>query len=267
MIKTLLFLIFLIPIICRGQNDSLRKQPDVLRFIDGVAFTFSSPARWDGKDFLTLGGVIGGTALLTLADEPIRKFWQKQDSKFLDGVEEIGFPLGKPYAAYIVTGGFYLTGLVIKDKWAKDTGLILGTALLCSGAIQTVMKTAVGRARPGTEKGEYEFDPFNNTAAYHSFPSGHYAVAMTISTVLAVRVKSPVLKILFYTISGAVAISRMYSDDHWFSDIAFGGALGWFCSRTAQERIDSNSFKPRKDKHISWKVTPTPGGLSLKGNF
>lgn len=252
--------------------DSVKQETvthDGIRFIDGVTYTVSSPLRWKGKDWINLGGVIGGTALLTLVDKPVRNFWQDRDSKIWDGVERAGFHYGKPYAAFIMTGGFYLTGLVIKNEWARETGLMLGAAYLTTGAMQTLMKTAVGRARPGTNVGPWAFDPFSPEAGYHSFPSGHIQIATVSAMVLGHRVKSPILKVVFYGAAGVTLASRMYSDAHWLSDMAFGGAMSWFCTRTIVRRMEKtkydNPFK-KKDK-ISWNISPMPRGISLVGNF
>ncbi len=266
--RNFLFLIVCVPAFCYAQSDSsLVRRNDVVRFADGLLYTFSSPVRWDGKDWLTFGGVVAGTALLSLADEPIRDFWVKQDSKFLDEMERVGYHLGKPYSAFIAAGGFYLVGFVIKDEWAKDTGLMLGLSFLSSAAIQTFMKTAVGRARPDTEEGPFSFEPFSNEGAYHSFPSGHMTVAFSTSMVLASRVKSPVLKVIFYSGAAITAISRMYKDKHWFTDIAFGSGLAYFCANTAMERLESNKYRKPKDKSMSWQVSPFPGGLTLTARF
>lgn len=256
-----------------GTSVDTIEQPvvthDAIRFVDGVAHTISAPIRWKGGDWLKFGGVIGGTALLTLADKPVRSFWQHRDSKIWDGVERAGFHYGKPYAAFIMTGGFYLTGLVIKNEWARETGLMLGAAYLTTGAVQTLLKTAAGRARPGTNVGPWAFDPFSADAGYHSFPSGHIQIATVSALVLGHRVKSPLLKAVFYSTAGVTLASRMYSDSHWLSDMAFGGAMSWFCTKSIVKRMEKtkydNPFK-KKDK-ISWNVSPMPRGISLVGSF
>jgi len=242
---------------------------DALRFVDGVAHTISAPIRWKGGDWLKMGGVVGGTALLTLVDKPVRSFWQHRDSKVWDGIERAGFHYGKPYAAFIMTGGFYLTGLVIKNEWARETGLMLGAAYLTTGVVQSLMKTAIGRARPATEVGPWAFDPFSPEAGYHSFPSGHIQIATVSAMVLGHRVANPVLKVVFYSTAGVTLASRMYSDSHWLSDMAFGGAISWFCTKSIVRRMEHNKYNnpfKKKDK-ISWNVSPFPRGITLVGNF
>ena len=262
--KKWLFCLLLAPVFAHAQFDSAYyRRSDFSRFADGFAYTLSSPARWQEKDWITFGGLIAGTALVSLADEPLRDVLKGPGKKVFDGVERVGFHAGKPYSAILLSSGFYLTGLALKDEWANDTGLMLGVSFLTSGVVQTVMKTAVGRARPGAEYGNYYFVPFSDAAAFHAFPSGHQAVALNTSIILASRVKSPVLKVVFYSTAAITAFSRMYTDKHWFSDIAFGGALAYFTANTAMHRLENNKFK-KKGNSLTWQVRPFPGGFKVR---
>ena len=67
-------------------------------------------------------------------------------------------------------------------------------------------------------------------------------------------------------VAGTTAVSRLYSDSHWISDIAFGGMLAWFCADTAMTRIQMNRFRGvrRESNTLVWKVYPYPGGLTLR---
>jgi|SRR5690606_15442797 len=242
---------------------------DALRFVDATAHTVTSPLRWDGRDWLKTGGVIAGTAFVTLLDKPVRSFWQERDSKVWNGIERAGFHLGKPYAAFILTGGFYLTGVALNNEWAKETGLILGAAYLTSGAVQTLMKTAIGRARPATNEGPWAFDPMSPEAAYHSFPSGHIQIAMVSALVLASRTNNPWLKSALYATGGLTLFSRMYSDSHWLSDMAFGAAISWFCTQAILKRMDDTHYRNpfNKKASVQWSLAPSISGIGLIGTF
>ncbi|WP_118195074.1 phosphatase PAP2 family protein [Albibacterium indicum] len=252
-----------------AKENSRPNIKDAIRFVDATAYTVTAPLRWDGDDWLKTGGVIAGTALTSLLDKPVRSFWQNRNSGAWDGIERAGFHLGKPYAAFILTGGFYLTGVALNNEWAKETGLILGAAYLTSGAIQTLMKTAVGRARPATNEGPWAFDPMSPEAGYHSFPSGHIQIAMVSALVLASRTDNPWLKSAFYATGGLTLISRMYSDSHWLSDMAFGTAISWFCTQAILKRMDNTHYSNpfNKLKGIQWSLAPTTSGLGLVGIF
>jgi membrane-associated phospholipid phosphatase len=258
------FLVF--PILVQAQVDTVYvKQADVVRGMDAIMFTFTSPVRWKTKDWLKVGGVLAGTAALSLLDEPVRDLLNGKESEFLNGVERVGYHYGKPYAAVGVTGGLYLGGVIFKNEWAKETGLMLTSALTTSTVIQTFFKNAVGRARPIKDIGTYEMKPFSDEAGYHSLPSGHTAVAFTISLVMARQVRSVPLKIAFYSLASVTAASRLYTDAHWFSDLAFGGAFAWFCADAAVKRLEANRFRLKiSAEKVLVKVYPFPGGLSLR---
>jgi membrane-associated phospholipid phosphatase len=265
-----------LPLRGHGQHVSLdsldkpqRRTHDIIRFADAVVYTVGSPIRWKGKDCLKAGVVISGTALLTLIDEPVMDFWQDRNSGVWDGIERAGFYYGKPYAVFGLTSGFYLTGVLLNYEWARETGLILGAAYLTSGTIQTLMKSVVGRARPGTNVGPWAFDPFTSDPRYHSFPSGHMQVAMVTAMVLAERLNPVGLKILFYGTAGLTLSARLYSDAHWFSDLVFGGVISWFCTKAVIKSMETNKFDnplKRKDK-ISWSITPSFQGIRIVGRF
>ena len=268
--KVFCMVLFTLPILSNAQIDTVRvKQLDIVRGVDGVVYTFTSPARWKGKDFVTVGGVIATTAALTLLDEPVRHFLQDKECKFLNAFERVGYHYGKPYSAVAITGGFYLTGLLLENEWAKETGLMLACGLTTSTVIQTFFKNSIGRARPGMELGNFDIEPFSPKIGFHSLPSGHATLALTVSLIMAKQVRPVPLKILFYSIGTITAASRLYADAHWISDVAFGGAIAWFCADAAVRRIEANRFRSviRKDQKVSWKLYPYPGGLSLRARL
>lgn len=263
---TLLFLV-IFPLTVQSQYVDSIRQTDSFRALDGVGFTLGSPGRWHGKDWMKLGGIVVGTAALTLADDPIRQFWQNQSSSFLDGVNTVGYHYGKPYSAIGFTGGFYLAGLIFRDEWLRETGLILATSLFSAGAIERTLKPLVGRARPSTGVGNYEVAFFTDKAGYHSFPSGHASMAFTISMVVARRTNSVPVKVIFYGLAASTAVCRLYSDAHWISDVAFGGTVAWFCADAALRRLAENKYKHVGGKQFQWKVYPQISGLTIRGTF
>lgn len=241
---------------------------DLYRFADATVFTYARPIHWEKKDWMIFGGMVAGTAALTLLDEPTKKLFERMEAHYPNELEDIGYHYGKPYSAVAFTSVLYLTGVLFKDRWAKDTGLELGATLLTSGLLQTVLKEVVGRARPGTELGPYKFRmPSKGSIAYHSFPSGHAAVAFGISIVMARRIESKPIKILFYSLAASTALSRMHANDHWISDIAFGAALAWACNKTVARRLTTNGRRENRFGRISWSVAPSPKGLTLTGRL
>ncbi len=248
-----------------------KKTPDIIRISDAFLYTLSSPVRWQKNDLLTFGATLGGTALLSLADKPMNEFMFRDQGEFVNKLGEFGYRNGKPYAAVIVAGGFYVTGWIINDEWTKETAAILTSAYSTSGVLQTAMKKIVGRARPTENLGNYEFRPFRNDPGFSSFPSGHSQIAFVTAFVLAERVEQPWLKGLFYTGAAVTIASRMYANAHWVSDVAFGGILAYFCTKTVMKRFEQskyeNPWERYQKKHITWNVSVTGNGVGLIGTF
>jgi membrane-associated phospholipid phosphatase len=257
-------LLILIPSFVNGQHADSVIRSDIFRSADAMVYTFTSPARWKGNDWLKFGGVMAGTVALTLVDVPVRTLGSSGQTKFLDGVSTVGYHYGKPYTGLALTTGLYVTGLIFKSEWAKETGLILGTSLLSAGIIESTLKPLIGRARPNENQGNYDITFMNKEAGFHSFPSGHASMAFTISMVMARRVPSVPVKIFFYSLAASTAVCRIYSDAHWVSDVAFGGAIAWFCSDVIIKRMERNKYKKKK---IDLDVSPYPNGLAIRGTF
>lgn len=244
------------------SGDTLsRSRSDVFHFVEGSATIFTAPIHRPKRFFTRAGFTIVGTALLMTVDEPVREFWQNQDNPFLDRLERVGYHYGKPYSAFTFTGVTYLSGAVTKNEWLKETGLTLGIGLFTSGMLQTGLKTFVGRSRPIEQGGAFAYNMFSDSPGYHSFPSGHVAVATSISYIIARRSKSLSVKIVFYGLAGITAFSRMYTDAHWISDVAFGSVLAIGCSELAIQYVDK--IRKHKNQQTKLNFTPALNGFQL----
>jgi membrane-associated phospholipid phosphatase len=237
-VHTIILLFFLVAIAVSGfgQSDSSGRS-DGYRFVDAAFHSMSSPVRWKSKDWQKFIVISGGMAALTVVDQPVRELWTSLDNKLLDRVNAVGDKYGTTYGALVFSGGFYFGGMLFKNEWARETGVMLGSALLTSCVVQTALKPLIGRARPFMEEGNYAFDPLQKERGWHSFPSGHTSVALTISFVMAQRVHSLPLKLLFYS-------------------------LAWFSARSAVKRVQSTRFKQSVTER--WSLSPYPGGLTLR---
>lgn len=101
--------------------------------------------------------------------------------------------------------------------------------------IGTVMKRAIGRARPRVSPDNAR--NFGGTKGWHdhgyrSFPSGHATAAFAIAS--SVTLESGrhwhdsqwVVGPLMYGVATLTGVSRIYNNEHWASDVIAGAALG-----------------------------------------
>jgi membrane-associated phospholipid phosphatase len=187
------------------------------------------PLRWKGKEWLTVGGLAAGTALLTLADQPLRNATQGDQHYYYSVPVVAGRVYGEWYSIIGVAGSFGAYGMIAHDTSAKKIAIELFQAGLYAEVVTGILKTVVGRARPYMNEGPSSFHPFAFfNEDYNSFPSGHSTSAFALSTVLSRHAHSTALKIIAYTPAALTLFSRIYQDKHWVSDELLGAAIGYF---------------------------------------
>ena len=93
------------------------------------------PLKWKGNDWLNLGILVGGTALLTMADEPLRNATQGNQQYYNSFPVEGGRIYGEWYSIAIVAGAFGTYGLIAHDTVAKKITALPKPALPCSAAV------------------------------------------------------------------------------------------------------------------------------------
>jgi len=97
-------------------------------------------------------------------------------------------------------------------------------AVAGSGLAASLIKNALGRARPEYAGGIFELHPLAFTAKYASFPSGHSTTAGATAMVLALLF--PRLRRAILVVGAAVALSRILLDAHFPSDAIAGFGFG-----------------------------------------
>ncbi len=272
-VLVLAFLPFLLSAQYTIPQDTLSRF-DLLK-IDGsnavgsVLHAYAGPARWKKNDWLTVGGIALGTFGLFLLDEKVHPHFTKRNKSVPNLLQDAAFYFGKPQYNYGLTAAVYTFGWLTKNEKIRETGVLLIASATTAGLIQTVSKSALGRARPSAGVGNSEFDFFNGTPNYHSFPSGHAILAFTTAHALAKQTRSPWLKAGIYTLGSITPISRLWTNAHWISDIGLSVAISVVA-------VDSvyNYLKRRGDygtanktTGIQWRLSGGLNGVGLVGHF
>lgn len=190
-----------------------------------VKLVFMSPLHWREPQWERLAvyssAAIGAVAV---SDLEMRLFVQRNRSRFGDDFFDEIEPFGRHYP-FIISGSFYLTGVIFKKPNARATGLDgFAASLIASEMITPALKEIIGRKRPFRNEGEFKFDSFSS---HDAFPSGHTTRAFAVATVIASHYKQKWVKVAAYSIATLVAYSRMNSDMHWSSDVLAGGIIGF----------------------------------------
>ena len=243
----------------KAQTDSIFIS-DFNEFLTVGSDFYTSPLRFDSEDWIKFSSVIGITALSTIADKEIKNFSQRNQSNFSNSI----FSADKYYYAEFVGASiiaFYGYGLIDNNNKIRKLAVKLAEATVLASSITLVTKTIVGRARPYMDKNQYYTDPFTFNNDYNSFPSGHTTLVFAYSTVMANEIDNVFWKIGWYTLAGLVGYSRIYHNQHWFSDVLMAGAIGYFSG----EFVNNHNMNENEKTKLS--LFPIPGGLALQLNF
>jgi membrane-associated phospholipid phosphatase len=223
----------------------------------------------------------GGFGALTVAMFPVdqRVARQLQDSStqanrfFRNGSKAVQY-LADP-GAIIIGASLYGVGRLAHWREVADLGLHGTEAVAVAGALTTVLKGVVGRARPyvsaDTTPSDFRFGRGFGQNAYQSFPSGHTTVAFAAAAVVtsesshwgnrAVWFVAPAM----YGGATLVGLSRMYNNAHWASDVALGAAIGTF-SGIKVVRFNHTRAHDRIDRWLlGAEIAPAPDGRVAVG--
>lgn len=188
--------------------------------------TILSPIYWKGKDYVKLGAILGGGAVLYYFDEPIYRFIQDSKSGTTEFLSLYVFePIGNN-TTFALLAGMAGYGLLTKNERPTTTAILAIEALMITGVVTLIPKTLAGRIRP------YHTDPINpqdwrGPFEGRSFWSGHTAAAFTAATVIAEMYNdSKIIPTIAYTTAIFAGLSRIHDRKHWATDVLFGAVCG-----------------------------------------
>jgi membrane-associated phospholipid phosphatase len=236
----------------------------------GMGYSYSRPLHWQGKQWGTFGGIIAGTGITYIFDDPTSEYFRGIKEDIPKAVRDYGLEYGSPANNYMLTGAVYLTSLVLKDEKLRRTGVLLISSASSAGLLQQLLKTTVGRARPLSGLSKDTYDPFwNSDKNFHSFPSGHTILAFTNAYAIAKQFKSPWVKAGIYTVGLVPGISRLWEGKHWLSDVVFSVAISIFTVESIDRYLDTKYDKKYNNtsKMISWDLNFGLGQLGITARF
>jgi membrane-associated phospholipid phosphatase len=233
-------------------------------FVTDNRAVVTKPARMTHDDYIWLGTLLGGGAILFAFDADIdRAVQQNTDNACVKGVADAGDTfhvlglMGKTNRYYI--GGIlvgYFTGWKPLQRISTD---ILFSHWI-GGLYRNVFKIFVGRARPNQELGAYDFQ-FN--ASRGAMPSGHASTVVQLATIASRYTNWWPASVVYYSIAGTVLFQRIESREHWASDVWVGALNGSAIARLVMREHD--------DRDVIWvpSYIPETGtvGLYIQKNF
>lgn len=184
-------------------------------------------------------GAIVATGLLAPFDRPIQRTLQAEDLQDNRGLRHVagafGFTGGP--GPFIAGGALYVAGRATSSVQVTDLGMHLTESVIVAATLNAFLKGVSGRALPNAKSGEPGDFSFGRgfhegNGSFVSFPSGHTAASFAAATAItdevsrwdssAARFVGPVA----YSAATLVALSRLYQNVHWASDLPIGAAIG-----------------------------------------
>ncbi|WP_248722837.1 phosphatase PAP2 family protein [Seonamhaeicola sp. ML3] len=243
---------------------------DIKSIIKSTGHAFSRPVHWKGNDFIKLGGLLGGTIALSAADDEINSFFSRQREDFPSLVRDIGWYMGSPQNYFMANAGLYGFGLLTKNEQIRRTSVLIISSTITTGVITSLLKTGVGRARPDMGLGNWGFEPFSSEGGFHSFPSGHSSLSITMAHAIAKQFDNTWVKIGIYSIGAIPPVSRLVDNAHWITDIAFSTALSIIVVDSIDKFLSKKelySDRPTKPNKISWNISFSTNKIGFTGTF
>ncbi|WP_114789141.1 phosphatase PAP2 family protein [Niabella yanshanensis] len=219
----------------RHQLERLNKDFIVTGIKDGAAIA-ASPLRWQKKDWIKFSALAGSAGGLMLLDKEIKSVLQHNQNNFTTSMARGVEPVGNIYGLFVFPA-IYVTGLAIKNPHVESIGLRGSKAMAISSIICFAGKNLIRRQRPDASTTPFNYAPPFSKVKYNSFPSAHSSIAFTLATALAMEFpdKKWVAPVA-YSIASLTALSRVYDNRHWASDIIVGAALGHFVTKAVYNR-------------------------------
>ena len=250
-----------------GDVDSINLNYAKGYFID-TGRIIASPLHWETTDWLKLGAVLGVTSGLFLVDQKVKNFAQSNQSPVASKFATVGNDIGNGLYTLPPVAAFYLYGYLADDSKARRASLLAIESFAISGVMTEGLKMLADRHRPNTGAGPMTWGGPSFSLKNLSFSSGHTASSFSIATVFAnVYKDNPYVPPIAYGLATLTGLSRIYSNEHWSSDVFFGAAIGYFTSKAllSYHKADKDSIARRLT--VMPAVSKEMTGLTVKYDF
>lgn len=167
---------------------------------------------WDLENALVLTATMGASITIreTGVDDTIRN--RTHGSRALGDMDETIQLLGHPGVHFAGAGVLWLGSTLAQDVKTHEVAKSLTQALAVNGITTLALKAAANTRAPDNVR--------------HAWPSGHTSSAFTVAAVLN-EYYGPWVGLPSLALAGLVGYQRLDSRVHDFSDVVFGGVLGY----------------------------------------
>lgn len=244
-------------------NSTKALKEQTMRLGEEALEVVKTPLDTDGCGLVGTLAVAGAVGLTYVFDGDIRTRLQGNKSKGLDNATDAGNLVGDPFLHIGIAAAVYGGGILTDSPRWKESGEMLGEAVILADATTFVLKEAIGRARPFVKGDKGSFTPGRFKSDYDSLPSMHTSSSFAMASVMAATSESMATKALYYSAATFVGFSRIYQDKHWASDVVLSAAIGELCGRI----VTAAHVKKSGKVSVVPLVSENAAGLALLGRW
>jgi len=203
---------------------------------------FVAPFKWKSKQLALYGGVLAAGVTVYYADDWIHKQVGVPNLNQQEGIKYGLSYFGNGFYTMPLMAGMFIFGLSCKKELPFQTAMMGVKSFVISTVLTRAIKYSFNRSRPNESRGsQFWGGPFNIFSL--SFPSGHTTGAFAVASVLAKNyAHKKWIPITSYVLASGVGLSRIWTKNHWASDVVFGALIGWSVG-TVVTKIDCNNKK------------------------
>ena len=211
------------------EREAVRLRDVPLNILKDQGRIWTSPLRIRKHDLVWLAP-LGVATVASLATDPhTMRYVVSHDAGFNQAnVDASNVMIGGFLAAPVV---FYGVGRWKGNEHARETGVLMGEALLDTVVVEQGAKLIFWRERPYVDREQGEFFE-GNSGADSSFASSHSMLAWSAAAVIAGEYPSKWKQAGVYALATGVSLTRVMGQQHFPTDVLVGSAAGWLIGHT-----------------------------------
>ena len=195
------------------------------------------PPLFTRNDAWWAAAVLAGSIALSAADDDIAHGWNNAERRS-PSRDRLARNFAKVQEGSLTVGNLALWGIgrLTGMDGVADVGFHAAEAVVVGSLASQVIRGPLGRSRPHVTnfENQYDFKPFRGFREFQhrAFPSIHTASSFAVATVYTLETQRRsrgaawIVAPVAYALAAGPGISRMYTGQHWASDILAGGFMG-----------------------------------------
>jgi hypothetical protein len=195
------------------------------------------PQLFNRNDVIWGAVFVVGSVALSTADVRITH-WMTDSTHHTEGRDRLARNFSKIQEGTLTLGNLALYGIarLTKQRSMADITFHAAETVVVGSVFSQVIRGPLGRARPYDTNfdDQYSFHPFQGFTnfKYRAFPSIHTASSFGVATVYVLEThrRAPaatwIVAPIAYALAAGPGVSRLYTGQHWASDIVSGAFVG-----------------------------------------